>query len=220
VGPQAHQSAIDGGAGRRTQRGTDDVGTYWHSAGVTELRRLLARQHRVTSRAQALASGMTPDMLRHRIRAGGPWQRILPGVYLTLTGTPTTDQRDMAALLYAGPESIITAAAALRRHGLRAPATRAIDVLVPVASKRGSTGFVRIHRTARLPEMPYASGRHARMGAYGIVVLHFSARRIKSEPAAVMPPSALRSAMCARSRPGYGSCQRSGSREALGSSPG
>ena len=140
---------------------SDDVGTSWHSAGVTELtelRRLLARQHRVTSRAQALDSGLTPDMLRHRIRAGGPWQRILPGVYLTVTGTPTADQRDMAALLYAGPESIITAAAALRRHGLRAPATRAVDVLVPVAGRRGSTGFVRIHRTARLPEMPYASG--------------------------------------------------------------
>ncbi len=105
---------------------------------LTELRRLLARQHGVTSRAQALASGLTPEMLRHRIRAAGPWQRILPGVYLTVTGTPTTDQRDMAALLYAGPESIIAAAAALRRHGLRAPATRAVDVLVPVGGRRGS----------------------------------------------------------------------------------
>lgn len=120
------------------------------------LKRALASQHGVISRHQALAAGLTPNQLQRRTRGGGPWQRILPGVYLTVTGTPTADQRDMAALLYAGPGSVITAAAALRRHGLRAPGTKAIDVLVPAKRRRGSVGFVRIHRTTRLPAA-YAS---------------------------------------------------------------
>jgi len=97
-------------------------------------------------------------MLQRRIRVGGPWQRILPGVYLTMTGVPTIDQRDVAALLYGGPRSVMTAAAALRRHGLRAPNTEAVDILVPAERSRENTGFVRIHRTARLPEAAYASG--------------------------------------------------------------
>jgi hypothetical protein len=120
------------------------------------LKRALASQHGVISRRQALAAGLTRNQLQRRTRRGGPWQRILPGVYLTVTGTPTTDQRDMAAMLFAGPGSVVTAAAALRRHGLRAPDTKAIDVLVPARSKRKSASFVRIHRTTRLPAA-YAS---------------------------------------------------------------
>jgi hypothetical protein len=122
------------------------------------LRRAVAGQHGVISRRQALAAGLTPNMLQRRTRGGGPWQRVLPGVYLTVTGTPTTDQRDMAALLYAGPGSVITGAAALRRHGLRAPETKVVDVLVPAKRRRGDTSFVRVQRTTRLPEMSYASG--------------------------------------------------------------
>ncbi len=60
------------------------------------------------SRTQVLASGMTRDALKHRIRVDGPWQRLIPGVYLTVTGTPTVRQREIAALLYGGPRSVIT----------------------------------------------------------------------------------------------------------------
>ena len=60
----------------------------------------LGRQRLVISRDQATACGMTPRALRHRIRAGGPWQRLLPGVYLAATGTPTLIQNEIAALLY------------------------------------------------------------------------------------------------------------------------
>ena len=45
---------------------------------------------------------MSPDQFRHRIRPGGPWQRLLPGVYLTVTGTPTRRQLEVAALRCAG----------------------------------------------------------------------------------------------------------------------
>src|SRR5271166_3713730 len=92
---------------------------------------LLARQHGVISRQQAESVGLTESTIRHQIRPGGPWQRMLPGIYLTVTGSATADQKDMAALLYAGRQSTITGLAALRRYGLTVPATRFIDVLVP-----------------------------------------------------------------------------------------
>jgi hypothetical protein len=81
-----------------------------------EARRLLNRQRGVLTRDQALACGLTDSALRHRGRPGGPWQRLFPGVYLTVTGEPMTEQREIAALLHAGPRSVLTGAAALRSH--------------------------------------------------------------------------------------------------------
>lgn len=118
----------------------------------------LARQYHVISRRQVMAHGMTASALRQRLRAGGPWQRMLPGVFLTVTGTPTAQQRNLAALLYAGSGSLITGAAAVRLRGLPAPAGSMIDVLVPAARQRRSTGFVRIHPTARMPEEVFTIG--------------------------------------------------------------
>lgn len=57
----------------------------------------------------------------------------------------------MAALLYAGPGSLLSGGAALRRHGLRAPRSDAIDVLVPASRRRQSSGFVTVHLTMRMP---------------------------------------------------------------------
>ena len=113
---------------------------------------LLAYQHAVLTRSQALSHGVTPDGLRHRIRPGGPWQRLLPGVYLTATGQPSREQMLIAAVLFAGDDSILTGLAALRRYGIRVPETRQADVLVPASRKRSSTGYVVIHRTWRMPQ--------------------------------------------------------------------
>ena len=90
---------------------------------------------------------------------GGRWQRLLPGVYLALTGTATQDQREMAALLYAGRRSLLTGAAAMRRHHLRPAGPDLVDVLIPWERSRQSTGFVRIHRTQRMPERLFVTGR-------------------------------------------------------------
>jgi hypothetical protein len=119
---------------------------------------ILARQYRVISRGQAMACGMTESTLQHRLRAGGPWQRLLPGVFLTVTGAPTSDQREVAALLYAGPGSLLTGTAALRLWGVRAPYSSMIEVLIPDAKQRKSAGFVRIRPTARMPEEVQAAG--------------------------------------------------------------
>lgn len=105
-----------------------------------------------------MASGMTENALAHRLRAAGPWQRLLPGVYLAVTGLPTSDQRDVAALLYAGSGSLFTGTAALRLWGVRAPCTGMIDVLIPDSKERKSAGFVRIRPTARMPEEMHVVG--------------------------------------------------------------
>jgi hypothetical protein len=99
------------------------------------LGQLLKRQNRLLTRRQALDMGVHPNTLHRRVRPGGPWQEILPRVYLTVTGTPTRDQRDLAAVLYAGPGGTLTGAAALIRHGLRV-STDVVDVLIPASRHR------------------------------------------------------------------------------------
>jgi hypothetical protein len=118
----------------------------------------LRRQYFVIGRDQALACGLTRAAVEHRIRAGGPWQRLLPGVYLSVTGTASPEQREMAALLHAGPRSVLTGMAAARRHGLRVPESGPINVVVPLAVRRQSAGFVRVQRSTRMPEQVCTTG--------------------------------------------------------------
>jgi very-short-patch-repair endonuclease len=121
--------------------------------------KLLRKQYLVFTRGQVAQYGITDNALHWRSRPGGPWQRLLQGVYLACTGTPTEDQRDMAALLFAGPASALTGWAAMRRLGMRVPRIPVVDVLVPAARQRASTGFVRVHRTTRIPQFVCDSGR-------------------------------------------------------------
>jgi hypothetical protein len=122
------------------------------------LARTLDEQLGVITRGQAAAAGLTKHALRHRLRLEGPWQGLLPGVYLAATGTPTLIQQEMAAQLYAGRGSMITGLAAVRLHHIRGPATELIDVLIPVSRKRQDTAFVRVHRTALLPTRVWRLG--------------------------------------------------------------
>jgi len=105
----------------------------------------------VVSRAQALECGVSRGRLDHLVQPGGRWQRILPGVYVVNTGAVSADQRAMAALLYAGPQSLLTGAVAVRRHRLRCAGLNQVDVLVPEGVRVRSAGYVRIVRTGRMP---------------------------------------------------------------------
>ena len=115
-------------------------------------------QYDVVARSQALECGMTRGAIEHRLKPGGPWRQLLPGVYLTVTGAATADQRDVAALLYAGPESVITGPVAVRRHHLDCAGLNVLDVLVPADLRRKSTGYVQIQRTIRMPGDLYTTG--------------------------------------------------------------
>jgi len=112
----------------------------------------------VITRQQALAVGMTNHALAHRLRSGGPWRTLLPGVYMAATGTPTTLQQEMAAMLYGGSASVITGPAALRSHHIRADLSGIVDVLVPATRQRRDMDFVRLHRTTRMPGRTWQVG--------------------------------------------------------------
>lgn len=121
----------------------------------------LLRQEHVISRQQALACGMTRAALAHRARADGPWQRLVHGVYLAQTGTPTAAQKEMAALLHAGPGSVLTGAAVLHGLGLTTAEPARFDVLVPATRRPGSVAFITVHRTTRMPRRVIREGRRS-----------------------------------------------------------
>lgn len=117
------------------------------------LRVLIQQQEFVVSRTQALAGGLTDHALAHRLRHDRSWRAILPGVYLTVTGTPTEVQREMAAMLYGGPHTVISGCAALRHHRLPAPESGVVDILIPLQKRRQSVSYVTVHRTSRMPKL-------------------------------------------------------------------
>ena len=131
------------------------------------LARLLARQDGVVSRGQVLACAMTEPAIRHRIRADGPWQTMLPGVYLVGQGASTTKQRVTAAYLYAGQAIAVTGPAALAWYSLPSVRSDEVDVLVPLECKRKDAQFARLHRTGVVPDcgrdgvLRYASPQRA-----------------------------------------------------------
>jgi hypothetical protein len=119
---------------------------------------LVARQHGLITRSQALLCGLTKQPLRTRTRPGGSWSVLLPGIYSTFTGTPTVDQRVMAALLYAGPGSLITGQTAMAAHGMNTLERAIVDVLIPIDRRRQDHGFVHVLRTSKMPQVAYMVG--------------------------------------------------------------
>ncbi|MDN5932450.1 MAG: hypothetical protein L0I24_15525, partial [Pseudonocardia sp.] len=99
------------------------------------------------------ALGLARSTIAQRCRAGGPWQRLLPGIVMLSNGPPTRADRRRAALLYAGHGSVLTGADALELHGMeRMPRPSGpVHVLVPADRRRAGSGRVLAERTARLP---------------------------------------------------------------------
>ena len=53
------------------------------------LARTLAAQHQVITRQQAISCGVPRSTVNLWCGSDGKWQKLLPGVYLTVTGKPT-----------------------------------------------------------------------------------------------------------------------------------
>jgi hypothetical protein len=62
------------------------------------LRYLAQRQCGVVSRSQAVRAGLSPGMIKFRVRSG-QWQQLHPGVYATFTGVPRRGAWLWAAVL-------------------------------------------------------------------------------------------------------------------------
>ncbi|WP_436232625.1 hypothetical protein [Actinacidiphila alni] len=111
--------------------------------------------------------GVTPGTIAERCRPGGPWQQLLPQVYLLHSGPPNSAERLEAALLYAGRdpgahgprgggrEAMVTGFAALALRQFASvpplPGLPRIDVLVPRQRRLRDAGDVAIRRTNALP---------------------------------------------------------------------
>lgn len=112
---------------------------------------------RVVGRDEALRRGFTSSAIAYRLRLGR-WRWILPHTYLT-SDTLTRTDRLRAALEFAGPESLLSGAAALDGLGLRGVAgADLVLVLVPPHVWCRATAFVQIRRTTRLPLPVMATG--------------------------------------------------------------
>jgi hypothetical protein len=113
---------------------------------------LLAQQDGVISRAQALATGLTDDAWRWRLRRD--WQRVLPGVAVAHSGPVSDRQRAWAAVLHGGPGAALSGDAALLMQGMRLPSPSALDLAIPtprrVVGARLQNGAVVVHRVAKL----------------------------------------------------------------------
>ena len=119
---------------------------------------LIAQQNGLITRAQAFSCGLTKQALRVRLRQDGSWQVLVPGVYATFTGSATAEQKEVAALLYAGPASAITGQAAMAAHGINNLGRTVVDVLIPATSRRSDHSFVHVLRTSRMPSVVYKIG--------------------------------------------------------------
>lgn len=122
------------------------------------LHALAERQLGVVTRGQLLADGLSAAAVRRRLVS--EWRLVLPGV-VSLGRQPLAgDARLIAALLMAGPDGVVTGAAAARRHGLTNVPGWAVhvDVLVPFNHASRAAGFVRILRTRRMPDGTHHDG--------------------------------------------------------------
>jgi very-short-patch-repair endonuclease len=108
-----------------------------------------AEQAGVLSRRQALAAGLTPQVVDGLVRTGR-WQRLDYGVYATFTGELSGEARLWAALLRAGPSAVLSHQTAAVLCGLITDDDdRPVHVTVPRESQPRPIPGVVLHRVSR-----------------------------------------------------------------------
>ena len=111
-----------------------------------DLASLLARQDQLATRSQLADAGVTPSTISWN--TGRHWRVVLPRVYLLSTERPTPRQRLRAALLWAGPEAVLSGRTAARVHGLTSlPERASVKLLVPAPRRSRTAGYATVRRT-------------------------------------------------------------------------
>ncbi|MFD9726179.1 hypothetical protein [Streptomyces sp. NPDC059072] len=125
------------------------------------------RQLGMATRQQLVEAGVPDGTITSRTRPGGPWQRLLPRVYLLQTGPPDPRQRALSAILYAaepasdpltGDTAALTGGAALALLGIREAPYDPADVLIRAPRRLTATAGVRPLATTRWPGTITVSG--------------------------------------------------------------
>lgn len=125
----------------------------------TPLADLLARQHGMVARRQLAIHGIDADRVRNQLRAGR-WSTATPRVIATFTGPPSEEQRRWAAVLHAGPTSMLGGLSASSAHGLRGWGRDEITVWVDGDLSVEPVAGVRFFRTRRpAQQLVHPSGR-------------------------------------------------------------
>lgn len=91
---------------------------------------LAKQRYGVVAIRQALKLGVTREQLEHRRRRGG-WQRVLPDVLRAPWAADTFEARSAAASLWAGPDALVSHAAAGRLWKLDGVRTDTVHVSAP-----------------------------------------------------------------------------------------
>lgn len=104
-------------------------------------------QRGLATSAQLRDEGWTADALRHT--RGRTTQLIFPRVYAPHLGPLTTEDRLVAAFLWAGEHAVLTGRVALERHGLNIASGGTCLFLVPTTHRARQTAGVATIRTTR-----------------------------------------------------------------------
>ncbi len=104
---------------------------------------LVARQAGVVALPQVAATGVPARTAARWARA---WLRLYPGVYLVAGHRLTDEARVRAALLWAGPDAVLTGQAAAHWLGLPVDAPAVPQVTVPARQSPRPPGGMRVRR--------------------------------------------------------------------------
>lgn len=113
--------------------------------------RLSKLQSGVIASWQSELAGIGPRRMEALVRSGR-WQRLHYGVYASFTGEPPRDAVLWAAVLRAGPQSMLSHETAAELDGLLDKSSKLLHVTIPESQRvRPIAGFV-IHRSERILE--------------------------------------------------------------------
>jgi hypothetical protein len=120
------------------------------------LRYVAQNQGGVVSRSQAIRAGLSPGMIKFRVRSGR-WRQIHAGVYATFSGDLTRRTRLWAAVLSAGPGAALSHETAAELHRLADKPAEMIHLTVPAGRRVSAAEGVCLHRSGRVTEAVQAN---------------------------------------------------------------
>jgi len=113
------------------------------------LSQIASRAHGLVTRAQALRAGITPDELKHRVRAGA-LIRVHRGVYRVGHRAPSYEARYLAAVLAGGEGALLSGLSAAHLHRLVKGSPPPPEVTAPTVRRiRGVRTKRRVRPNAR-----------------------------------------------------------------------
>jgi very-short-patch-repair endonuclease len=106
-----------------------------------------AVQAGILARRQAVSGGLSPEAIRVRM-ASGRWQRVYPGVLATFSGPLTRPAELWAAVLFAGPDAMLSHESAAELAGLIPDTLPPVHVSVPLSRRVIPPPGIVVHRSS------------------------------------------------------------------------